>query len=518
MAYDMTFKVGLEPEIDEKSLYKSINKLGEAIRRSKPGTSHASLSRQAGNLVQALVGSGQFTTPAQAERFMRLMSGGNFSAEQMGIWARGTSMARANQRGFVPALYPTFSQRQMARWKPDIASIASQYNTLLNTYASAKLSPTEENKRELLSQIDRIGDAVESIKQTRKDLPATVKKIGKDAKVMSKEVSGWKTSQQVGVTGLGAISDSLKQFFEWAVKLFSAQKIFTTAQMGIERGDKSWIESSMYGSERNVALDRAYANLLQMDEKVFADVQRKAITYRERLKWGQVSAGENYMWARLGLMPLISSGEAGANPQTFMNTFFRALRGKSEQEALSALQTGGLDPSLIYAAKTLPSLGQKRIQDAINVYTENVTEEMYGAMESLPTRSWWGRRGAGLTAGLTMGIANFIASGLSARTFQNLPEAFKGLTYEKYKPVNRALVEGRMPTTAEQLVSTPVVGPLFTEPARRIEAAQDVTQYVTNYVTQNISGADSEDIAEKTVENLNMLNLNSTMGQKAKAN
>ena len=517
MAYDITMKAGLEVEVDEKYLYRSINKLGKAIRNARPGTSHAGLSRQAGNLIQTLMETGQFNTPAQAERYMRLLAGGNFSASSMSIWARGTSMARAAQKNAGILLGGSFSEKQIARMRPDLAGLAGAYTNLLQNYAMFKESPTEEKKAELLNQLDRIGDAVESIKQTRKEIPATVKKIGKDATRITKEVSGWRGSQQVGVAGAGAFSDSLKQFFEWAVRLFSVQKIFTTTQTGIERGDKSWIESAMYGSQRNIALDRAYANLLQMDEKVFADVQRKAITYRERLKWNQVSPAENYMWARLGLMPLITSGEAAANPELFMNTFFSALRGKSEQEALSALQSGGLDASLIYAAKTLPQLSRNKVQDAIGTYTEKVAQEMYASMETLPTRSWWGRRGAEVTAGLAMAVANFATSGLSARTFQNLPDVIKGITYEKYKPVNQALVQGRVPTLGEKMVSTPIVGPLLTEETQTTDRAQKVTNYVTNYVTQNISGADSEDIAEKTVENLNMLNLNSTIRTKGQA-
>lgn len=511
--HEINIEAGIIPVLDQRSADEVMKRLQKMLSRIGSGQ-HTAVAQEFQNLfgqvVASRVVSGKATTATSARIAAEQSLGIKGGSVVRALTREAADMASVALKEGRVSKYRAISAGNIARMSPQNAAIATAYNDAVFKFLEAKDKPTPSEKDALIKQLNEISTAVKSIGKTQ---PKALKAIEKDAKNMSKEVSSWKTSGRASVAGLGAFSDSLKQLFEWVFRAFSAQKIFTTIEKGIERGDKSWIESAMYGTSRDVALDRMLANVLQMDESVFADVQRKAITYRERLKWNQVSPAENIMWARLGLLPYISSGEAGKSPRAFMETFFKSIREKSPQEALSALQTGGLNAQLIYAANTLPTISQKKQNEIYQDYLQRVSMEQYASMETLPTRSWWGRRGADVTAGLSMAVANFATSGLSAKNFRYLSDVLKGKTYEMYKPVNQAIVEGRNPTLTEKMISTPVVGPLLEEPARKTETVQ----YVTNYVTQNITGADSDDIAEKTVENLNMLNLNSTIKTKATA-
>ena len=189
MAYDITMKAGLEVEVDEKYLYRSINKLGKAIRNARPGTSHAGLSRQAGNLIQTLMETGQFNTPAQAERYMRLLAGGNFSASSMSIWARGTSMARAAQKNAGVLLGGSFSERRIAQMRPDLANAAMAYNNLRASYFNFKGNPTEQGRNELLKNVEDVKNILSNIGKERKANTKTFGKIEKATQTIGKEAT-----------------------------------------------------------------------------------------------------------------------------------------------------------------------------------------------------------------------------------------------------------------------------------------------------------------------------------------
>lgn len=516
MARDMQVDLLVNPIVDTKKFDAEIKRLQQMASKGVSGLSSkesAVFESLATRLMTTLMVSGRAKTSTQARLQIQEILGSVSGQTKSALRGAQNMSDFVIRQGRVSPFAP-ISSGQIAKMNAQNAAIATNWNDILEKYFEIKDKPTAASQSDLIKQLTEITTAVKGI---GKNQPKTLKSIEKDAKNMTKEVAGWRATQRAGVAGMGAFSNSIKQLFDWALRAFSAQKIFTMAQTGIERGEKGWIESAMYGANRDVALDRTYANLLQMDEKVFADVQRKVLTYRERLKWGQVSSSENYMWARLGLLPLVGSGQAAESPRAFMNTFFGALRNRPETEALSALQSGGLDASLIYAARTLPSISQTKQQEVYRDYLKRVAEEQYAHMETLPTRGWWGRRGADVTAGLSMAAANFMASGLSAKNFQYLADNLKGITYENYKPANRAIVEGRNPTLLEKMISAPVFGSLVEERTKEIEPVQKGVQYVTNYVTQNITGADSDDIAEKTVEHLNMLNLNSTVKAKTTA-
>lgn len=516
MAHDIDIEAGVIPVLDkraEDALIRRVARLQSKISSGVSSKASEELAALTRDYTATMVATGRAATSTSA-RIMLEKKANITNAFAKAATRQGSDEGKIALREGRVSLYKPISKADIARMSTQNAAIATNWNDVLGKYFEIKDKPSATDQSGLIKQLTEITTAVKGI---GKNQPKALKSIEKDAKNMTKEVAGWRATQRAGVAGMGAFSSSIKQLFDWALRAFSVQKIFTTAQTGIERGEKGWIESAMYGANRDVALDRTYANLLQMDEKAFADVQRKVLTYRERLKWRQVSSSENYMWARLGLLPLVSSGQAAENPRAFMNTFFGALRNRPETEALSALQSGGLDASLIYAARTLPSISQTKQQEVYQDYLKRVADEQYAHMETLPARGWWGRRGADITAGLSMAAANFMTSGLSAKNFQYLADTLKGITYENYKPVNRAIVEGRNPTWLEKAISTPVFGPVIEDKAKGIEPVQKGVQYVTNYVTQNITGADSDDIAEKTVEHLNMLNLNSTVKAKTTA-
>lgn len=516
MARDMQVDLLVNPIVDTKKFDAEIKRLRQMASKGVSGLSSkesANFESLATRLMTTLMVSGRAKTSTQARLQIQEILGSVSGQTKSALRGAQNISDFIVKQGRVSSFVP-ISAGQIAKMNTQNAALATNWNTILEKYLEIKDKPSVADQSNLIKQLSEITTAVKSI---GKNQPKSLKSIEKDAKNMTKEVAGWRATQRAGVAGMGAFANSMKQLFGWALGAFSAQKVFKTVQTGIERGEKGWIESAMYGANRDVALDRTYANLLQMDEKIFADVQRKVLTYRERLKWGQVSEGENIMWARLGLLPLVSSGQAAESPRAFMSTFFGAIRNRPETEALSALQLGGLNPSLIYAARTLPSISSQKQQQVYQDFIKRTAEEQYAHMETLPTRSWWGRRGADVTAGLAMGAANFMISGMSARNFKYLADTLKGTTYENYKPANQAIAEGRNPTWLEKAVSTPVFGPVIEDMAKKAEPAQVGAQYITNYVTQNITGEDSDDIAEKTVEHLNMLNLNSTVKAKVTA-
>lgn len=389
MAYDMTFKVGLEPEVDEKALYRSIMKVTGAIRKAKPGTSHANLSKQFGGLLQDLMATGQFATPSQAEQYVRRISGGKYTSEQMSIFTRGTSMVRASHRGFVPGLYPTFSERQMARWRPDLARVGGQYNNLLNAYATAKMSPTEENKSALIQAVKDIDASVNEIKKDRGKTLKTVDKIQKTSKDIGRDAANLPIRTPASTTsGLGALSffgksmmSALSRFFTGAAILGAVKKWVDFGISGTKEGSSDLAEQAMYGANRNIAIGRSRAKMYGLDESVTAAPERYAMDFRQRMMWGEVSDMEWVALSRMGsLGRKIISGEAAKDPAAFqrdIEEYIKANKG-NEAEVRFMLSKLGWSPQIMkYGAIPYSQEETKRLEDA---YSENIKAQKDAAI------------------------------------------------------------------------------------------------------------------------------------------
>lgn len=515
MAYDATIEVGVVPTLDKRKFNSALKTLEKDLRSVSSGQ-HTSTANMASKMMMSMIQGGMAVSPTQARMIMSDFMGGGFSSKAKGILRNAQNMAELQLRQQKSASLALTQQERrdamiFAREKKTQAAL------LYKQWKVNNLSDEYEKNKDIQSWTGFSSN----LTSLRKD----VAKLYLDYRKEGKKVPKWlqEISKNTSALKRGAVAPTMPASTGLLATISAAlgtaiakigQITYNTIERGIARGDKGWQEVMMYGTNIDLGLDRGYATLTQMDEKVFGDIQRKFLTYRERLKWGQVSEGERMMWSRLGLMPAVSSGEAATHPQAFMETLFSVLRQRPAEEALSALQMGGANPQLIAAAKYLGTRKPEDIQRAIAEAREQVASEIAAATQSLSTRAWWGRKGKSITANLTAAAANFIASGGSASMFSLLPNSLKGITYEKYKPENQALALGRTPTFMERAVSTPVVGPLLEGTAKKL----DTIQYVTNYVTQNITGSDSQDIAEKTAEQLNMLNLNSTMTGKGQAN
>lgn len=389
MAYDMTFKVGLEPEVDEKALYRSIMKVTGAIRKAKPGTSHANLSKQFGGLLQDLMATGQFATPSQAEQYVRRISGGKYTSEQMSIFTRGTSMVRASHRGFVPGLYPTFSERQMARWRPDLARVGGQYNNLLNAYATAKMSPTEENKSALIQAVKDIDASVNEIKKDRGKTLKTVDKIQKTSKDIGRDAANLPIRTPASTTsGLGALSffgksmiSALSRFFTGAAILGAVKKWVDFSLSGIKEGQRDLIEQAMYGSSRNISIGRSRAKIYGLDESVTAAPERYALDFRQRMIWGEVSDMEWVALSRMGsLGRKIISGEATKDPAAFqrdIEEYIKANKG-NEAEVRFMLSKLGWSPQIMgYGAG---GFSKEQTAELEQAYAENIKSQKDAAV------------------------------------------------------------------------------------------------------------------------------------------
>lgn len=516
---DATIELGVKPVLDLQYTKKLMDSLEKELRSVRGGT-HKALTQKLSTVMQQMVASGEATTATQARIALSDMLGGRFSPQSKGILRRAQNQAQIVINKEKSASFA--AQQVRAREQRQSAGLSSAYDAMMMRYEVFKGTPSESNRDKLLNAVLSVNNHLSNMSKDSKAETKNIAKIEKDTRAIGKEASEFKFAKQSGLPNfLGTLFGSLKKFLGIGTLAAAMQKIISigtnSIKSGVERGEKSWIETSMYGDLRDVGLDRTLANALQMEENVFADVQRKIITYRERLKWNQVSEGENIMWARLGLLPLVSSGEAAKNPRAFMNTLFSALRKTDRQQAMSALQSGGLDTRLMYAAQTLPSIPREKIQKMLKQYDDIVAQEQYGHIQTLETRSFWGRVGATASAGLARAIGNFMPSNKSVDLFGALSDKTQMATYKRYTPENQAIVEGRTPTWLERVESTPYIGPVLEEQAKKIEPLKNMVQYITNNVTQNITGSDSEDIAEKTVEKLNMLNLNSTVRTKTRA-
>lgn len=424
MAYDITMKAGLEVEVDEKYLYRSINKLGKAIRNARPGTSHAGLSRQAGNLIQTLMETGQFNTPAQAERYMRLLAGGNFSASSMSIWARGTSMARAAQKNAGVLLGGSFSERRIAQMRPDLANAAMAYNNLRASYFNFKGNPTEQGRNELLKNVEDVKNILSNIGKERKANTKTFGKIEKATQTIGKEATNWKsvtTPTQatgalgavnflksalkglLGILGIGSLLGAVKKWVDFGIS-------------GIKEGSGDLLEQAMYGANRNISIGRSRAKMYGLEESVTAAPERYALDFRQRMMYGEVSDKEWIALSRMGgLGRMIISGQAAQNPKAFqraLQQYISANQG-NEAELRQTLNWLGLSPQLMkYGTVKYSEEDESRLE---NAYAENIKAQKDAAVLVWKTANEFDKFIADLRSASASTLAAFTDSDESRR-------------------------------------------------------------------------------------------------------
>ena len=96
--------------------------------------------------------------------------------------------------------------------------------------------------------------------------------------------------------------------------------------------------------------------------------------------------------------------------------------------------------------------------------------------------------------------------------FNLLPESIKGYSYENYLPENRAIAEGRNPTLVEKIQSSSIIPGDIKYAASTIGS----TANIALYITQNITGKDSDEIAYKVNQDI-LRDMNSAIGIKGTA-
>ena len=380
--------VDLEPHVDERALHRSINQIGKAIRSAKPGTSHIGLSKQVANVLQTLMSTGQFTTPAQAERYMRLFTGGNYSATGMSIWAHGTSIARAAQKN-PTLLMGSFSEKRIAQMRPDLAGAAGAYNNLAAAYLNFKSTPTEHTRNELLGAIEEVKNVLVNISKERKANTKTFSKIEKATQTIGKEALNFKTvtTPSPATAALGAVK-FLKGGLQGLLKILGIGSLIGAAKKwidfgisGIKEGSDDLTEQAMYGSNRNIAIGRTRAKMYGLDESITSAPERYALDFRQRMMWGEVSDKEWIALSRMGTLgQKIVSGEAARDPKAFqkeIENYIAANRG-NEAEIRQMLSWLGWSPQLMkYGAIQYSEEDTERLEGA---YAENIKAQKDAAV------------------------------------------------------------------------------------------------------------------------------------------
>lgn len=502
MAREMEIEAIVKPKVSERDLFASMRQIRDALDKVKPARGHKAITQTLSSLFSGMVETGRFPTLSSAAQFFRQATGGRLSSEKMAMVTSGVALAR--------------SQEQLKKSAIDFGKKLIRTERNMTGFLD---SPTSQGRDRLLENIENLETETAQLLQAYKKSGEKVPKILTDA---NKKTAKWQKDilktqiPKTGVAGmakglgvgafLGALYEGLKNV---------GKKAIEATGYAMARGEKAWSDSLMYGTKYNVVAARALGNMLKVNENVFGDVQRRTLTYRERLKWpGQVSKGEQFMWSRLGLMSLVTSGEAGANPRAFDDMLLKRLASMPEAEALSALQAGGLDPQLLVAAKKYNLYSPEERQKIYKEYEAQVSQEMYSEMTTLKPRSKWNRFWTAISGETAKIFANTLDSGDAARMFEKLPESVKGYTYENYLPVNRAIAEGRNPTLVEKIRSSSMF------PGDTSAGIIGSTANIIFNVTQNITGKDSEDIADKVIDAWDkdvMRNMNSAIGIKGTA-
>ena len=503
MAREMEIEAIVKPKVSDRDLFAAMQQIRNSLDKASMARGHRTLTKQLSSLFSGMVETGRFPTLSSASQFFRQATGGRLSPEKMAVVTSGVALAR--------------SQEQLKKSAINFEKRFLKTERNIGTFFEG---PTAMGRDRLLDTIEGLEEETSQLLQAYKKSGEKVPKILTDA---NKKTAKWQKDilkTQIPKTGIAGVAKGLGAgaligaLYEGLKNV--GKKAIEATGYAISRGETAWKDSLLYGTQYDPVVARGLANMLRMNETIFGDVQKRTLTYQERLKWKQVSPGEQIMWSRLGLMPMVTSGEAGANPRAFYEMLFKKLSSMPEAEALSALQTGGLDSQLLVAAKQYTLYSEKERQKILKEYESQVAREMHAEKETLKTRAWWNRAGTGISAEVGIMAANLVGSNNAARMFNLLPESVKGYSYENYLPANRAIVEGRNPTLVEKIQSSSIIPGDIKNAAGIIGSTANI---VFN-VTQNITGKDSEDIADKVIDAWDkdvMRNMNSAIGIKGTA-
>lgn len=390
MARDMEMDMLIKPIVDTKAFDAGLKKLQSMAQKGVSGLSGQQTVRfeaLASRLISSLVVSGRATTATQGR--MQVQSAlGRISGETASILRGAQNIAEiAVRQGRV--LHGSFSERQISRFRPDLAGVATAYNNMVTRYSAFKGTPTEQGKNELLKAVQDMRTYLGNISKDRKINLKTISKIEKDTKTIGKEATNWRavTTPSTATSAVGAIS-FLKSGLSGLLKIFGLGTLIGAAKKwvdfgisGTKEGSAALLEQAMYGSNRNIAIGRSRAKMYGLDESVTAAPERYALDFRQRMMYGEVSDKEWIALSRMGgLGRMIVSGQAAQNPKAFqqaLEEYISANRG-NEAEVRQTLSWLGLSPQLMkYAAIRYSEEDRTKIEEA---YSEALKKEKEAAV------------------------------------------------------------------------------------------------------------------------------------------
>ena len=390
MARDMEMDMLIKPIVDTKAFDAGLKKLQSMAQKGVSGLSGQQTIRfesLASRLISSLVVSGRATTATQGR--MQVQSAlGRISGETASILRGAQNIAEiAVRQGRV--LHGSFSERQIARFRPDLAGAATAYNNMVTSYSAFKGTPTEQGKNELLKAVQDMRTYLSNISKDRKVNLKTISKIEKDTNAIGKEAFNWKTPFSLSrtTTAVGML-DIFKTGGKWLLGILGIGSVIGAVKKwvdfgisGTKEGSAALLEQAMYGSNRNIAIGRARAKMYGLDESVTSAPERYALDFRQRMMYGEVSDKEWIALSRMGgLGRMIISGQAAQNPKAFqqaLQNYITANRG-NEAEVRQTLSWLGLSPQLMkYGAIKYSENEEQRLESA---YGEAIKAEKDAAV------------------------------------------------------------------------------------------------------------------------------------------
>lgn len=390
MARDMEMDMLIKPIVDTKAFDAGLKKLQSMAQKGVSGLSGQQTARfeaLASRLISSLVVSGRATTATQGR--MQVQSAlGRISGETASVLRGAQNIAEiAVRQGRV--LHGSFSERQIARFRPDLASVSTAYNNMLASYSAFKGTPSEQGRNELLKTVQDMRIYLGNISKDRKVNLKTISRIEKDTKTIGKESSQWRAPLTPSrTTGLAGMADFLRTGGKYLLSILgigsllgAIKKIIGLGSEGIKEGHSDLIEQAMYGASRNIAIGRTRAKMYGLEESVTAAPERYALDFRQRMMYGEVSDKEWIALSRMGgLGRMIISGQAAQNPEAFqkaLQDYISANRG-NEAEVRQTLRWLGLSPQIMgYGAIPVTNEQTKELEQA---YAENIKTQKDAAI------------------------------------------------------------------------------------------------------------------------------------------
>ena len=408
----------VKPIVDTKGFDAGIKKLQSMAQKGVSGLSSqrtADFENLATRLMTSLMISGRAKTSTQAriqiEKVLGAVSGSTKS-----VLRGAQNMSDFVIKSGMVMPYGSFSERQIARWKPDLANAASAYKDMLASYTAFKAAPSERTQEELLKTVEGVYNQLSNISKDRKAEIKTFGRIEKDTKAIHKEATNFsapltpsrattavgmldifKTGGKwlLGILGIGSVLGGIKKWLDFGIS-------------GTKEGSSDLLEQAMYGSTRNIAIGRTRAKMYGLDESVTAAPERYALDFRQRMMYGEVSDKEWIALSRMGgLGQMIISGAASQNPEAFQRGLEKWIESNRGNEAMvrQTLNWLGLSPQLMkYGAIQYSEDEKSRLESA---YAENIKAQKDAAVLIWKTADEFNKFIADLRAGSASMIAAF---------------------------------------------------------------------------------------------------------------